>query len=317
MEWNSEIVENKISIQFKNSELLFLALTHSSYAQQINTPEKDNERLEFLGDKILNLVIVDYLYHHFPYLPMTKFTALRDKLMEGERLTQVWFKLGLGEGYPFIALTEERHRLKVKRNNPFEKALKAIIGAIHLDRGFSQSYNWVNKQLMASLLGRHQQDAKERFSPDKQLQLLGDTLLKAIMIDYLYRLLPYVNPTRLTKLSKEFISKEKQTKYLSGIEIDPKVITPENEKVIKKSFPALLGAMYLSFETQNSKTRFAKSSDWLIKKVIDEDDVLREAIALLLKEEVPQKWIIKEVLGYDSKDYDAGRERFHKLMEKL
>lgn len=317
MQWNSSLVEEKISLNFKNPDLLFLSLTDPSYAKQINQPENDNERLEYLGEASLNCIIIDYLYHHFPYLTIDKMKALRDKLVEGERLTTLWFSLGLGESYPFLAVKEERHRLRVKKSNPFEKSLKALIGAIHVDRGFSQTYNWVNKQLIAPLLERHQKDDKARMTPEKQLKLLGDVLGKTVAVDYLYNLLPYINPGRLSKLSTTLTSKKQQTQYLDQISTkDWEMITNEPTKISKKSFPSLLGAMFLHFDQQNHKTRYRKTKKWFIETCLNEDEILHDAIALLLKDGIPQKWIIREILGYKSKDYDQGRERFHELMDQ-
>jgi dsRNA-specific ribonuclease len=102
MEWNPEPVEAKIGIQFKTSDTLRLALMHRSYAQQISEPETNNERLKFLGDAILNVVVTDYLYHHCPYLDVGNLSALRDKLMEGERLTKLWFPTRVRGCLPFF-----------------------------------------------------------------------------------------------------------------------------------------------------------------------------------------------------------------------
>ena len=317
MQWNSSLVQEKISFNFKNTDLLFLSLSDPSYAKQINQPERDNERLESLGETLLTLIVIDYLYHHFPYLTISKMTALRDKLLEKEKLTNLWFSLGLGESYPFLSVNEERHRLRVKRSNPFEKSFKALVGAIHIDRGFSQSYNWVNKQLIAPLLERHQKDEHERVNPEKQLTLLGQTLLKAVSFDYLYRLLPYVNPGRLNKLSKALISKKQQTAYLKKLTTeDLEIITLEQGKISRKSFPSLFGAMFIHFDQENPKTRYRNSRKWFKENFINEDEVLYEAIVLLLKDGIPQKWIIHEILGYKGKNYDRGRERFHELMDQ-
>ena len=317
MQWNSSLVQEKISFNFKNPDLLFLCLTDPSYGKQINQAKSDNERLESLGETLLALIVIDYLYHHFPYLTISKMTALRDKLLDNERLTNLWFSLGLGESYPFLNVNEERHRLRVKRNNPFEKSLKALVGAIHIDRGFSQAYNWVNKQLIAPLLERHQKDDKARVNPEQQLNLLGKTLLKVVSQDYLYRLLPYVSPGRLNKLSKILISKKQQTEYLNKITTeDWEIITTEQDKISKKSFPSFFGAMFIHFDNENPKTRYRNSQKWFRENCINEEEVLYEAIALLLKDGIPQKWIIREILGYKSKDYNRGRERFHELMDQ-
>ena len=66
---------------------------------------------------------------------------------------------------PFLDLKEERHRLRVKRSNPFEKACKALIGAIYLDRGFSQTRNWLQKRLIVPLLKKYLKPELEHSPP--------------------------------------------------------------------------------------------------------------------------------------------------------
>ena len=316
VDWKPAYFQDKIGINFKNSDLLFESLAHPSYAQQVSRAEDNNERLEYLGEKILELIITNYLYQNCPYITISKLTTLRDKLEEGEKLTNLWFKLGLGENFPFLCVKDERHRLRIKRNNPFEKAFKALVGAMHLDRGLSQTSNWVKKQLIAPLLDHHLKKIKDRATPKKQLQFLGNALFKAIVADYLHRLFPYVNPIFLSKITRTLVVKEQQNKYINKLTPeDWKVIDTGDEEIYKKSFTSLLAAMYLDFEKQNSKTSFREISNWWINKCIDEDQIWRELITLLVKDEVPQKWIIRKVMEYESKDYNEGRKRFHELME--
>ncbi|MBE9129285.1 MULTISPECIES: ribonuclease III domain-containing protein [unclassified Coleofasciculus] len=316
MEWNPEPVETKIGIHFKHSDTLRLSLLHSSYAEQLGELETNNDRLEFLGDAIFSLVITDYLYNHCPYLEAGNLKALRDKLMEGERLTKLWYKLGLGEGYPFLGTTQERHRLRQQSHNPFEQGLKALVGAIHLDRGFSQARNWLVKQLIAPLLERHLKNIKERCSPNKQLKFLGDAVFKAVIVDYLYCYLPNVRVGRLNELYRVLSSKELQEEYSSLVTTeDLTVLNLENEKVLAKSFKALLGAIYLEKSSENDKRGFAETGNWFVERFVDGDEVLRKAISLLLDDGKSQKWIVRYLMGYESKDYHAGRDRFNAVME--
>jgi ribonuclease-3 len=315
MEWHSSPVEDKLGIHFKNADTLCLALIHPSYAQQLNEPDHNNQRLEFLGDAILNFVITDYLYHRCPYLAVTNLQALRDKLVDPERLTSLWFQLGLGEGYPFLALKEERHRLRLKRHNPFEGGLRALVGAIHSDRGFAQARNWLTKRLIAPLLERHLKKLPERVSPDKQLKFLGESLIPALVSDYLYGYLPHVSPEQLKSLQKKLFSKERQDDYLNRLSPEElSLISPKNEAVSSNSLKVLLAAIYLQHNDSDQKGSFKKTSQWFIERFIDEEEVLKEAIALLLKEGKPQKWIIRYVMGYESKDYNQGRDRFNELI---
>jgi dsRNA-specific ribonuclease len=316
MEWNPAPVEAKIGIHFKTPDTLLCALIHRSYAEQISGLETDNERLKFLGNAILNLVVSDYLYHHCPYLEVGNWSALRDKLIEGERLTKVWFQLGLGESYPFLALEEERHRLRQQRHNPFEEAFVALVGAIHLDRGFSQTRNWLVKNLIAPLLERHLKKTQERCSPNKQLKFIGDSLLKAIVIDYLYRHLPCVSESRLAGLYREFASNDRLAEYSSQLKPeDLTMLRQGSEDFITKPFKVLLGAVYVELSATEDKRGFPKTCEWFVGHFLDEDEVLRRAIALLLEDGKPQKWIIRHVMGYESKDYNEGRERFNLVLE--
>jgi ribonuclease-3 len=316
VEWNPNPVETKIGINFKNSDILYLALSHRSYAQHINEPEANNERLEFLGTAILDMVVTDYLYHHCPYLEISNLKALRSKLMEGERLTQLWYQLGLGEAYPFLGLTEERHRLRQQSQNPFGAGLVALAGAIYLDRSFSQVQTWLTKHLIAPVLERHLKDIKERSSPDKQIKFLGDSLIKAIAASYLYCHLPCVSAERLKELHKELISKNRQVGYTSKLNSgDLTALNLGSIGDLGKSFEVLLAMVYLEHSTLEEKRAFKNTSTWFEERFLDGDEILRQAIALLLKDGKSQKWIVRHVMGYESKDYHAGRDHFNAVLE--
>lgn len=316
MEWNPEPVEAKIGIQFKTRETLHLALIHRSYAQQVSEPDTNNERLQFLGNAILDFVITDYLYQNCPYLEMDNLLALRDKLLEPERLTKLWFQLGLGQAYPFLALEEQRYRLQQQRHNPFEEGFLALVGAIHLDRGFWQTRNWLIKYLIAPLLERHLKKSQERCTPNKQIKFLSDSLFKAIITDYLYRFLPGVSNSRLAGLYRELASRDRLTEYRN--KITPAALTELNIEAatpISKSVKIFLSTIYLQFSASEPKRAFSKTSEWFLQYLVDQDDVLRRAITLLLEDGKSQKWIIRQVMGYESKDYNEGRERFNAVME--
>ncbi|MEC4895240.1 MAG: ribonuclease III domain-containing protein [Oscillatoria sp. PMC 1051.18] len=315
MEINWSQVESKIGIKFKHSDYLRLALTHPSYAEQLGKPEENNERLEFLGKSMLNLACIDYLYRNCPYLEAGKLSKLRDKLVEGERLTKLWFQMELGASYPFLALKEERYQLRQKSNNPFASAFKALVGAIYLDRGYLQTRKWIDKHLIAPLLERYQKDIKERFSHNKQLQLLGNALLKAIVAEYLYNLLPGMKEKGLSSLAKNLLKKEKVNEYNSQLtKQDLAVLKLGDEIVPTKPFKPLLGAIYVDYHTENDKTAFAKTSKWLANKFLDEEKTLQRGISLLLKDGYPKKWIIHNILGYESKNYQAGKDKYNEIM---
>ncbi len=312
--WEPSRVENKIGINFKYNQTLRLALIHPSYAKLIHEPEINNQRLEFLGETILNLVVVDYIYWNFSHFQVGKQKALRDKLTESDRLTNLWYDLQLGEFYPFLGLKEERHRLRVKPSNPFEKAFKALVGAIYIDRGFSQARNWLQKRLIVPLLKRYLKPELEHVVTDKHLQLLGETLLQGVAIDYLYHQILQASPSTLKSLGRKLTSKESQNKYLKLSEsVWGQMFS---EKTMPKSYKILLAELYLHLNQENSKSSFSKTSSYFAEQCLDDDEIMGEAIALLLKDGKPQKWIIHKMMGYPSNKYNQGRERYYELIGK-
>lgn len=310
--WDSSKIEQKIGINFKYDETLRLALIHPSYAKLIKEPEINNQRLEYLGETILDLVIVDYIFSNFSHFQVGKLKALREKLTETERLTKLWYDLQLGEAYPFLDLKEERHRLRVKRSNPFEKGLKALVGAIYIDRGFSQTRNWLQKQLILPLLKKYLNPELKQDPSAKHIELLGSALLEGITVDYLYRHIPYASPTKLKSLAKKLTSKDSQSKYVKQI---PDTAWTEImvEEAKPKSLKTLIARVYLQCNQENSKSSFGKTSRFLEERCFDDEEIMKQAISLLLKDGKPQKWIIQNVMGYPSKKYNEGREKFHEL----
>lgn len=309
--WDSSRVESKIGINFKHDQTLRLALIHPSYAKQIHEPEINNQRLEFLGEAIFNLVVVEYLYWHFSHFQIGKLKALREKITETDRLTQLWYDLQLGEAYPFLGLKEERHRLRVKQSNPFEKAFKALVGAIYIDRGFSQARNWLHKHLIVPLLKRYLKPELEHSASDKQLELIGETLLQTVTIDYLYRQILQVKPSKLKSLERKLIAKESQNEYLKLSKSVWQEV--EGDRPQPKSFKTLIAQIFLHFDGDNNKSSFSKTSSY-VAQLFDDDEIMRQAIALLLKDGKPQKWIIHNMMGYPSNKYNQGRERYYELI---
>lgn len=310
--WSSSPIESKIGIKFKHDRTLRLALIHPSYAKLIKEPEINNQRLELLGEAILNLVIVDYIYSNFSHFQVGKQKALRDKLTESSRLTNLWYDLQLGDVYPFLGLQEERHRLRVKSSNPFEQAFKALVGAIYLDRGFSQTRNWLHKHLIVPLLQRYLKPELEHSGTAKHLQFLGETLLQALAIDYLYQHILMVAPNILKSLTRKLTNKEAQEQYQKLADLAGQKLLGAATKT--KSCKELLAKVYLHLDHANHKSSFRLTSSWFCDRCLDEDDILRQAIYLLQKDGKPQKWIIHQMMGYPSNKYNQGREKYYELI---
>lgn len=127
-------VEQSLGLNFTNKALLRRALTHRSYINE--NPDyvlEDNERLEFLGDAVLDFITAEYLYHRYPEMAEGRLTNLRSALVRTERLAQFATELNLGN-FLFLGRGEEesggRERLAILCD-----AFEALIGALYLDNG--------------------------------------------------------------------------------------------------------------------------------------------------------------------------------------
>lgn len=125
-------LQNVLGVEWKNIELLDRALTHSSYA---NSPGQEgvenNERMEFLGDAVLELVIADYLFRKYPNLDEGDLSRLRSAIVSEENLAYHARKINLGE-YLLVGKDQEEIR---SQETMLADAYEALIGAIYLDRG--------------------------------------------------------------------------------------------------------------------------------------------------------------------------------------
>lgn len=122
------------SHSFRDRALLVTALTHSSYANENRSRGgESNERLEFLGDSVLGMVVADALYRRFPELPEGRMTRLRAQLVCEESLHKVAAELGLGE-YVRLGRGEE-HTGGRRRTSILADAVEAVIAALYLDGG--------------------------------------------------------------------------------------------------------------------------------------------------------------------------------------
>jgi ribonuclease III len=133
---NISSLEQKIEVTFNNPELLALALVHSSYINEKPGLAKDsNERLEFLGDAVLGLVIAEKLFQDLPESAEGELTRLRSALVRRETLAQIARTINLGE-YLYLGKGEEAGGGRNKPAN-LAGAFEALIAAIYLDQNIS------------------------------------------------------------------------------------------------------------------------------------------------------------------------------------
>ncbi len=139
-----------IGYQFQQEGLLLQALTHSSYANEKKMKKhSDNERLEFLGDAVLEIISSEYLYHHFPELSEGELTKMRASLVCEPTLAYCTKDLRLGE-YLLLGRGED-HTGGRQRNSILSDALEAVIGAIYLDGGFASAKEFILKFILTDI----------------------------------------------------------------------------------------------------------------------------------------------------------------------
>ena len=129
-------LESQIRYKYKDINLLELALVHKS-----SNNKNNNERLEFLGDSILNLIISDYLYCNFPYVNEGLLTRMRSFIVKGDTLAKKGSELGL---LNFIKLSKGTANLSEQRKHSIlEGSIESIIGSVYLDGGWSEANRFV------------------------------------------------------------------------------------------------------------------------------------------------------------------------------
>ena len=144
------LLEEKLGLKFKDNNLLVQAFCHRSYLNE-NTKFKleNNERLEFLGDDVLELVVTDYLYKSYPKKPEGELTNWRAALVNSKMLSKVSKKLGFND---FLLLSKgERGENGKARLYILGDALEAFIGALFLDQGFDICEEFTQKHLLVKL----------------------------------------------------------------------------------------------------------------------------------------------------------------------
>jgi ribonuclease-3 len=142
--------QDKIGYYFKNEELLLRALTHSSFANEKHMGKlSDNERLEFLGDAVLELTSSEYLFAHYPHMPEGELTKLRASIVCEPTLAACTEQLQLGT-YLRLGKGEDQTGGR-KRKSILSDALEAVIGAIYLDGGFANAKEFVEKFILTDI----------------------------------------------------------------------------------------------------------------------------------------------------------------------
>jgi len=141
-----DLLQEHIGYEFRNSEWLLEALTHSSYAREVSSASRDNEQLEFLGDAVLNFLVSVRLADAFPGYPEGKLSRARARLVAAEHLGRVALQLELGN-YLRLGRGEEKTGGRAKLSL-MANALEALVAAIYRDGGLRAARRFVQRFIL-------------------------------------------------------------------------------------------------------------------------------------------------------------------------
>jgi ribonuclease III len=175
-------LEKKIKIKFNNKNLLKQAMVHRSYLNEHKDFELDhNERLEFLGDAVLELITTEFLYSKFSN-PEGELTNFRAALVNRKMLAIISEEIGLDE-YLLMSKGESNDTGRA-RQYIIANALEALIGAIYLDQGYGEAKKFIENYFLCKmddiLNDKLYQDAKSKFQEEAQEKVGATPVYKVI-----------------------------------------------------------------------------------------------------------------------------------------
>ena len=142
-------LESKIEYKFTDRSLITTALTHSSYANEHHCAS--NERLEFIGDSVLGMVVATHLYRLYPDMPEGRMTRLRAELVCEQSLWALSCRMGFGE-YLRLGKGEEASGGR-ERHSILADCVEAVIAAMYLDGGYEAAERFIEKNILSVLDG--------------------------------------------------------------------------------------------------------------------------------------------------------------------
>ena len=162
-------LEAAIGYRFQNITLLQNALTHSSYAnERWHNSLKSNERLEFLGDSILGMVVAEYLYKNFPDRPEGELTRMRADMVCEKALARVANQIGLGE-HLLLGKGEELGGGR-NRDSILADAVESVIAASFLDGGMAAARSFIEKFILVEVPVRKMHNADYKTALQELIQ---------------------------------------------------------------------------------------------------------------------------------------------------
>lgn len=166
-----ELLEKKLNLRFKNKDLLVQAFCHRSYLNENPSLKLEhNERLEFLGDAVLELVITEYLYKKYPQKSEGILTSWRAALVNSKILSRIAKEIGFND---FLLLSKgEEKELGKAREYILANTFESFIGALYLDQKYQACQKFITKYLIKELPHIIKEglfkDSKSRFQEEAQ-----------------------------------------------------------------------------------------------------------------------------------------------------
>jgi ribonuclease III len=144
-------LEGRIGVVFKNKDLLQQALVHRSYLNEHSDFHLNhNERLEFLGDAVLELVVTEFLYNNYPTKPEGELTNWRASLVNAKMLAVIAGEVGIEESL-LLSKGEAKDKNSKARQFILADAVEAVIGSIYLDQGIEKAGDFIHRKIISKL----------------------------------------------------------------------------------------------------------------------------------------------------------------------
>lgn len=177
-----ESLEARLNYKFNNIELLKNALIHSSYANEARGNIHSNERLEFLGDSVLSIIVADHIYHKYPHMPEGGLTRLRASLVCEKTLCALSRELCIGD-YLNLGKGEDKNGGR-ERDSILADAFEAVLAAIYLDGGMQAAKKHIFNTVLRDL-DHHSDDSFKDYKTTLQeiIQRNPEESVSYILID--------------------------------------------------------------------------------------------------------------------------------------
>lgn len=180
--------EKKIKVTFKDKNLLTQAFTHRSYINENGgTAQSHNERLEFLGDAVLELIVTDFLYKKYTNYTEGELTAIRSALVNAIIISEIAGDVGMNE-YLLLSKGEAKDHGKA-RQYILANTYEAVVGAMYLDQG----YEVVKEFITATLLPKTEEIVKKKLWRDAK-SLVQEKAQEFVQVTPLYKVISEAGP---------------------------------------------------------------------------------------------------------------------------